>query len=60
MGARILVAEDDQKQAELIRIYLERDGHHVLVAADGRTALTWCRSRRPDLLVLDIMMPGMD
>jgi DNA-binding response OmpR family regulator len=60
VGARILVAEDDQKQAELIRIYLERDGHHVLVAADGRTALTWCRSRRPDLLVLDIMMPGMD
>lgn len=60
MGARILVAEDDQKQAELIRIYLERDGHHVLVAADGRTALTWCRSCRPDLLVLDIMMPGMD
>ena len=60
MGARILVAEDDPKQANLIRVYLERDGHSVLVVGDGRRALEHSRSRRPDLLVLDVMMPTVD
>jgi DNA-binding response OmpR family regulator len=60
MNARILVAEDDPKQARLIRIYLEREGYSVLVVHDGRRALEVSRSRRPDLLVLDLMMPGVD
>lgn len=60
MGARILVAEDDPKQANLVRIYLEREGHHVLVVGDGRSALARCRARRPDLVVLDIMLPKLD
>lgn len=60
MGARILVAEDDPKQANLIRIYLEREGHHTLLVGDGRSALEQCRARRPDLVVLDIMMPKVD
>jgi DNA-binding response OmpR family regulator len=60
VSARILVAEDDPKQANLIRIYLERDGHQIRVVADGRSALEQCRTRRPDLVVLDIMMPKMD
>ncbi|MPZ26925.1 MAG: response regulator [Micromonosporaceae bacterium] len=60
MGARILVAEDDPKQANLVRIYLEREGHHVLVVGDGQSALAQCRARRPDLVVLDIMMPKVD
>ena len=60
MNARILVAEDDPKQARLIRIYLEREGYSVLVVHDGRRALEISRSRRPDLLVLDLMMPGLD
>ena len=60
MSARILVAEDDRMQAELIRVYLERDGHRVLVVHDGRQALDRARARRPDLLVLDVMMPGID
>lgn len=60
MSARILVAEDDPKQAHLIRVYLEREGHSVLVVDDGRRALEVARSRRPDLLVLDVMLPGMD
>jgi len=58
--ARILVAEDDRRQAELIRSYLERDGHHVLAVHDGRSALEEARRLTPDLLVLDLMMPGMD
>jgi DNA-binding response OmpR family regulator len=60
MGARVLVAEDDPMQADLIRVYLERDGHSVRVVHDGRTALEHARSRRPDLLVLDVMMPAVD
>ena len=60
MTARILVADDDPKHAHLIRLYLERDGHSVLTVGDGRAALEQFRARRPDLLVLDIMMPRVD
>ncbi|UWP79980.1 response regulator transcription factor [Dactylosporangium fulvum] len=60
MSARVLVAEDDPKQARLVRAYLERDGHGVLVVGDGRSAIEQCRARRPDLVVLDVMMPHVD
>ena len=60
MTARILVAEDDEKQAELIRLYLEREGWSVMVVHDGRTALERVRRNPPDLVVLDVMMPRMD
>ncbi|GAA4715155.1 response regulator transcription factor [Phytohabitans rumicis] len=60
MSARILVAEDDPKQANLVRVYLEREGHSVLLVGDGRAALEQCRTRRPDLVVLDVMMPLVD
>ncbi|GIE86194.1 DNA-binding response regulator [Actinoplanes regularis] len=60
MTARILVADDDPKHAQLIRLYLERDGHQVLTVGDGRAALEQARARRPDLLVLDVMMPLVD
>lgn len=58
--ARIIVAEDDHKQAELLRSYLVRDGHVVAVVHDGAAALEEVRSRRPDLVLLDLMMPRMD
>ncbi|MFF4789461.1 response regulator transcription factor [Streptomyces sp. NPDC001276] len=60
MPARILVAEDDVKQAQLIRIYLEREGNDVQIVADGRSAIDRARSTRPDLIVLDVMMPNVD
>ncbi|MEV5987193.1 response regulator transcription factor [Streptomyces sp. NPDC052051] len=60
MPARILVAEDDVKQAQLIRIYLAREGNDVQVVADGRSAIERARSTRPDLIVLDVMMPNVD
>lgn len=60
MGARIVVAEDNPPQSHLVRVYLEREGHHVAVAGDGRAALELCRQRRPDLVVLDVMMPEVD
>lgn len=60
MSARILVAEDDEKQSRLIRIYLEREGNAVQVVADGRAALERARSTEPDLIVLDVMLPLVD
>ncbi|MGW0226691.1 response regulator transcription factor [Actinopolymorpha singaporensis] len=60
MNARILVAEDDEKQSRLIRIYLEREGNAVQVVADGRAALERARSSKPDLIVLDVMLPVVD
>ncbi|WP_030906584.1 response regulator transcription factor [Streptomyces sp. NRRL F-5126] len=60
MCAHVLVAEDDPKQAELVRRYLERESHRVTAVHDGRAALDQVRRARPDLLVLDVMMPGVD
>ncbi|MEV5980778.1 response regulator transcription factor [Streptomyces sp. NPDC052114] len=60
MCAFVLVAEDDEKQAELVRRYLEREGHTVAVVHDGSAALAEVRRRPPDVLILDVMMPGTD
>ncbi|MEU5090189.1 response regulator transcription factor [Streptomyces sp. NPDC021356] len=60
MCAEVVIAEDDADQAELIRRYLEHEGHVVALVHDGRSALDLLRSRRPDLLVLDVMMPRID
>src|SRR5215813_2822677 len=60
MANRILVADDDPKQARLLKIYLEREGHSVLTVCDGRSALDLARTRKPDLLILDVMMPELD
>lgn len=56
----MIVAEDDPKQAELVRRYLEREGHAVTVVGDGLAALEQVRQGTPDLLVLDVMMPRAD
>lgn len=60
MCAHVLVAEDDDRQAKMIGRYLEREGHTAVVVHDGRAALDQARRRRPDLLVLDVMMPVVD
>ncbi|MFF0060747.1 response regulator transcription factor [Streptomyces sp. NPDC005279] len=60
MCANVMVAEDDEKQAELVRRYLEREGHTVTVVRDGRAAIESVRYKAPDLLVLDVMMPRAD
>lgn len=60
MCAHVVVAEDDRKQAELVRRYLEHEGHGVTVVHDGRAALEEVRRQPPDLLVLDVMMPRVD
>lgn len=56
----ILVVDDEPTIREVVRRYLERDGYKVHEAADGRTALDILRSQPPDLMVLDIMLPGID
>lgn len=58
--AHILVAEDDEMQAELIRRLLLQEGHTAVVVHDGRSAIDGARSRRPDLVVLDLMLPEVD
>ncbi|MFE7791465.1 response regulator transcription factor [Streptomyces sp. NPDC057460] len=60
MCAHILVAEDDEMQAELIRRLLLQEGHTAVVVHDGRSAIDEARSRRPDLVVLDLMLPEVD
>ena len=57
---RVLIVEDDALQSELVRRYLEREGHDVAVLADGAEALSEVRRSAPDLLVLDVMLPGAD
>jgi len=60
MAKKILVVDDDRKIVELIQLYLEKDGYRVLVAHDGLEALEKARQARPDLIVLDLLLPGMD
>jgi DNA-binding response OmpR family regulator len=58
--AKILVVDDEPTIANTVRAYLEPEGYTVYMAADGPTALKVARSFRPDLVVLDIMLPGLD
>ena len=60
MSRKILVVDDDRKTVDLLRLYLEKDGYQVLAAHDGRQALELTRQRRPDLIVLDLMLPNVD
>jgi DNA-binding response OmpR family regulator len=56
----ILVVDDEPMVREVVTRYLERDGFHVETAEDGRQALAQCESLRPDLVVLDVMLPEVD
>jgi DNA-binding response OmpR family regulator len=60
MSRTILVVDDDRKTVDLIRLYLEKDEYQVLVAYDGRQALETARRLRPDLMILDLMLPKID
>ncbi len=56
----ILVVDDEAKLVELVEGYLQREGFEVLSALDGPTALNLAQSKPPDLVVLDVMLPGID
>ena len=57
--ARILVVEDEPRLGELLRLYLQREGHAVTVVGDGRAAIEAVETDEVDLVVLDLMLPGL-
>ena len=59
-GKRVLVVDDDAKTVELVKLYLNRDGYRVVTAYEGEEALRLAREARPDLIVLDLMLPGIN
>lgn len=59
-GKRVLVVDDDAKTVELVKLYLNRDGYRVIAAYNGVDALRLARESHPDLIVLDVMLPGID
>lgn len=58
--ATVLLVDDDPKIRELLRLYVEREGHRTLAAADGEMAVATALRAKPDLVVLDVMLPGLD
>ena len=60
MAVSVLIVEDDHNIAELLQLYLEKEGYAVTIAADGGQGLSKFRAIRPDLVLLDLMMPVMD
>ena len=58
--ATLLVVDDDPKIRDLLRLYVEREGHRAVFEADGLAALTAAHEERPALVVLDVMLPGLD
>jgi DNA-binding response OmpR family regulator len=60
MGQHVLVVDDDPTVSDVVRRYLEHADYEVTLAADGLAALDAVASRRPDLIVLDLMLPGID
>ena len=60
MAVSVLVVEDDKNIAELLQMYLEKEGYAVTVAHDGGAGLSKFRAIKPDLVLLDVMMPVMD
>ena len=60
MSVKVLVVEDDRNIAELLEMYLKKEGYEPVLAYDGGEGLQLFRSEKPDLVLLDIMMPVMD
>src|SRR5687768_12710218 len=60
LSARILVVDDQRANSEMLAEALRGRGYDVVIAADGAAALEQVRTARPDLVVSDILMPGMD
>jgi two-component system alkaline phosphatase synthesis response regulator PhoP len=58
--AKILVIDDEPSIVNLVKAYLKPEGYEVYTAADGESGLKAARAFKPDLVVLDVMLPGMD
>ena len=59
-GSKILIVEDDQSLSSALKYNLSKEGYNVVIAVDGVQALELARSERPDLIILDIMLPKLD
>ena len=60
MPTKVLIVEDDSNIAELIRLYLEKEGYQVKIAADGKSGVDMFHDFKPDIILLDLMLPVMD
>ena len=60
MARRVLIIEDDHNIADLLRLYLEKENYEVAIALDGLKGMEKFRELHPDLVLLDVMLPGMD
>ncbi len=60
MAKSVLIVEDDQNIADLLRLYLEKEGYVAAIAADGGAGVEMFRKLQPDLVLLDVMLPVMD
>ena len=57
---RVLVVDDEPKITEVLKLYLEREGFQVAIAADGKQALERAASYKPDIIILDLNLPDID
>ena len=55
----VLIVEDDKNTAELVALYLKREGFHAIIANDGRRGLSLAKQHRPELVILDLMFPNL-
>lgn len=60
MASKVLITDDDVNICELLRLYLEKEGFEVFVANDGEAAITAAGEYKPDIMLLDIMLPKLD
>jgi DNA-binding response OmpR family regulator len=56
---KVLVVDDEKKIVDIVRAYLEREGYHVIAAYDGESALSLVKNEAPDMVILDLMLPGI-
>ena len=57
---KVMIVDDDKNICELLRLYFEKEGFKTVIANDGQTAIDISKTEKPDLILLDIMMPGLD
>ena len=58
--ARIMIVDDEPRMCDVLRRILERSGYETITASDGETAIKLIKKNRPDVMLLDLMMPGMN
>ena len=57
---KVLVVDDDKNICELLRLYLEKEGYNAIISHDGEEAVVKFNALKPDIILLDIMLPGLD